>query len=135
MADTAITSRETRARVVRHVFEYYSASALTTGTAKKEWIVPFACKIIDIIVDSETASVGGAADDLIDVNVNGTSIFVDTHTNQPTLTKTNTGFWATTLIPTDTVNLAAGDILSIDVDQVDTTGSARVKVAISVAVR
>lgn len=132
MADTAITPQFTNARSVDAVLEHYSAAALTTGTAKYEWIVPFFARILTVIIDSETASSGGADDDIIDVNINGTTIFT-TQANRPTLTKTNTGAWTEITPEVDIVR--PGDIISYDVDQIDTTGSARVKILILLGAR
>lgn len=132
MADNAITSRFSRANSVDLVLEYYSSAAITTGTAKKEWIVPFACRILDVILDSETAN-SGEATDIADVNKNGTTIYT-TQANRPTLGTSNTGLWAEAAEP-EIVTLEAGDILSLDIDQIATTGSARVKAAILLGVR
>lgn len=135
MVDNAIDSLFKQAYNVDHILEHYVAAALTTGTAKKEWVIPFFCRILDVIIDSETASSGGANDDIIDVNINGTTIYT-TQGNRPTLTKTNTGLWARGEPEAGGAGVAGmsilrpGDILSYDVDQVDTTGSARVKVTI-----
>ena len=129
MADAPITSRARRAFPVRHIFHHYNAAAITAGTVKCEWIVPFDCRILDVICDSETASVGGTSD-IIDVNVNGTTIYT-TQANRPTALSTNTGMFTEAGEP-EVTRLKAGDVLSYDVDQVCATGSARFKIAIVV---
>ena len=131
MADTAIDSQAKRANVVRHQLTHYIAAALTTGTSKWEWIVPFYCKILDVICDSETAN-SGEATDIIDVNLNGTTIYT-TQANRPTLGTANTGLFARGQAEVE--ELRPGDIVSFDVDQIATTGSARFKINILLGVR
>lgn len=129
MADTVITSRNRRAFNVRHIFSHYSSAALTATATKWEWVVPFDCHILDVICDSETAGSGGTSD-IIDVNVNGTTIYT-TQANRPTLLVGNTGLFTEAGEPS-THQLVAGDVLSYDVDQIATTGSARFKIAVLV---
>jgi len=61
MVDTAIVSRVSRADHVDAILEYYSNAAITATTEKREWVVPFYGKILDVIVDSETAGSGGTS--------------------------------------------------------------------------
>lgn len=129
MSDAAIAPRLTIFGEYIHFFEHYSNSALTAAAAKKEWIVPFRGRIIDVIIDSETANSGEQAD-IADVNINGTTIYT-TQANRPTLGAANTGMWAEAGEP-EVTTLLAGDILSLDIDQIATTGSARVKALIIV---
>ena len=114
------------------VFSHYVNGALTTGTEKCEWIVPFNCQILSVICDSETAGVTGGTSDIIDVNKNGTTIFT-TQSRRPTLLYLDTGQFTTGVL--EIISLSVGDILSYDVDQICTTGSARFKIAILVAPR
>ena len=130
MADAPITSRMPRSFSVRGAFQHYIAAALTTGAAKWEWIVPYECRIVDVICDSETAGAGGTSD-IIDVNKNGTTIYT-TQANRPTLLTTNTGMFTEAGEP-EITRLVAGDVLSFDVDQVAATGSARFKITILTA--
>ena len=132
MADNVIVSRASRANTVDLVLEHYTSAALTAATEKKEWVIPFYCRIIDVIIDSETAN-SGEADDIADVNINGTTIYT-TQANRPTLTLSNTGLWAEAAEPEVTA-LSPGDIISYDIDQIATTGSARVKVTILLGMR
>ena len=129
MTDFPITSRAPRLGVPRHVFAHQITAALTTGTEKWEWIVPFSCKILDVICDSATAGSGGTSD-IIDVNLNGTTIYT-TQGNRPTLLAADTGMFTEAGEP-EVTGLVAGDIISLDVDQVASTGSARFKIAIVV---
>lgn len=128
MTDFPITPRVARG-VTLHTFNHYIAAALTTGTAKWEWICPFYATIRDVLCDSETAGQTGGTSDIIDVNKNGTTIFT-TQGNRPTLLYQDTGMF-TRGYP-EITSLQPGDILSFDVDQVCTTGSARFKIAIVV---
>lgn len=127
MTAQTVVSRHTRALPVRHVMQFETVAALTTGTAKGTRLVPFYARILDVIARSGTAGSGGTSD-IIDVNLNGTTIFT-TQGNRPTLLQGDTGWWsvsglgATSPVP-DVVMLAPGDIISYDVDQQATTGSA-----------
>jgi hypothetical protein len=133
MTDRAITTNMRRGRGPNlHVFEYNSTAALTATANKKEWIAPFAGKIVDVICDSETAGSGGVSD-IIDININGTTIYT-TQANRPTLLVGDTGLFTEASEP-EVVEFRAGDILGIDVDQIATTGSARFKCAIVVVER
>lgn len=133
MTDFAITSRVTRADHVDMVLEHYTNAAITTGNQKKEWVIPFYYRILDVIVDSETAGQTGGTSDIIDVNINGTTVYT-TQANRPTLLLADTGMWTETGEPE--VNTGGpGDIISYDIDQICTTGSARVKVTILLGMR
>jgi hypothetical protein len=129
MPDLAITSRGSRAFPIRAVLEWYLNGALTTGSNKKEWIVPFFGRILDVICDSEVAGSGGVSD-IIDIHLNGTTIYT-TQARRPTLVVGDTGMFAEAAEP-EIRNLRPGDILSLDVDQIATTGSSRFKAAIVV---
>lgn len=133
MTDTSITSRVTKANLIDIILQDYSNGAITTGTSKKEWIVPAYGRILDVIVDSETAGQTGGTSDIIDVNINGTTIYT-TQGNRPTLLLNDTGMWTEAAEP-EVTTLSPGDIISYDVDQVCTTGSARVKVTILIGMR
>ena len=138
MPDNAITLLRTKFGNKVLSFTDYVSGALTAATIKKEWVVPFFCSIVDVIVDSETNGVGGGTGTIIDVNRNGTSIYT-TQANRPTLRANDTGNykWQTNgtvprQIP-DVTRLVPGDVLSYDVDQIQTTsGVTRTKIAIIV---
>ena|SRR3972149_1693266 len=132
MVDTAIVSRVSRADHVDAILEYYSNAAITATTEKREWVVPFYGKILDVIVDSETAGSGGTSD-IADVHLNGVTIYT-TQGNRPTLLLADTGLWTEAAEPEITA-VSPGDIISLDIDQICTTGSARVKVAILLGMR
>lgn len=130
MTDFPASSRSPQLGVPRQVFNHYIAAALTAATVKWEWIVPFNCRLRDVICDSETAGSGGTSD-IIDVNRNGTTIYT-TQANRPTLLVGDTGMFTEAGEP-EVTGFLAGDILSFDVDQIATTGSARFKIAIVVS--
>ena len=125
---TVITRRHFGAAPV--VFEFTNLAALTAAADKARFIVPFDCVIVDVLVDSETVGSGGTSD-IIDIHKNGTTIFT-TQANRPTLLVGDTGAWTKAGKP-EVAQCRAGDILTIDVDQIATTGSALVTVAIILA--
>lgn len=127
MADTAITSRQARQGAGALVLSHYIAAALTAAATKWEWIVPFNGSIVDVICDSETAN-SGEATDIVDVNINGTTIYT-TQANRPILGASDTGLFVEAA-PPEVTTVRAGDIISFDVDQIATTGSARFKISI-----
>ena len=130
MADTAVTSRVTRYGEIVDILRDKNVAALTSGASKGEWVITCYCKIADVICNSETAGSGGTSD-LIDVNINGTTIYT-TQGNRPTLLQADTGMFTEALAgPDETlISLVPGDIVSWDVDQVSTTGSARFTITI-----
>ena len=133
MADNAITVRNPRVGPMGLVIlSHYSNAALTAATNKQEWIVPINGVIVDVVADSETAN-SGESTDIIDVNRNGTTIYT-TQANRPILGAADTGLFVEAGEPEVTA-VRAGDILSYDVDQIATTGSARFKIAIVIAGR
>ena len=125
MTDFPITPRIARGPQVI-TFSHYIAAALTTGAAKWEWICPFYATIRDVICDSETTGSGGTSD-IVDVNKNGTTIYT-TQDNRPTLLSGDTGMF--TRGNPGVTALNPGDVLSFDIDQVASTGSARFKISI-----
>lgn len=138
------------------LLQWYSNSAITTGV-KKEWVSGSYYRIKDILIDSATGSVGNVPD-IIDININGTSIFANEGASilgdgneidrRPFINPGDTGLWQDrgsirpgytggspnqpTVAPTVSgrVVIVPGDIVAVEVDQVAGTGSARVKVCI-----
>lgn len=119
MALVPVTTRHNRAFPVRAILETFISAALTTGTNKYVWIVPFTGRIADVIVYSGAAGSGGTST-IFDVNVNGTTIYT-TQANRPTLLVANYGMYAEAGEPQVTA-VKAGDVVAIDVDQISTTG-------------
>ena len=127
MVDTAITIKVPHGNQLNRVLHYYSNAALTASTSIREWVIPAYYRILQVIVDSETTNIGAGVD-RIDVNVNGTSIYSAT-ADKPYLTPGDTGQWKSSDNYV-TQDLVPGDVVSFDVDNIATTGSARVKVNI-----
>ncbi|KKM80337.1 hypothetical protein LCGC14_1340930 [marine sediment metagenome] len=129
MTDVAVTVggiREGRFGTGLVVLEGYSLAAIT-ATTFKDWICPIHGRIVDVVVDSETAN-SGESSDIMDVDINGTTIYT-TQGNRPTLPTSDTGLWAEAAEPEITV-VRPGDIITATVDQIATTGSARVKMLV-----
>lgn len=132
MADTPITVRRGFGRAI-HYFQHYSNGAITAGTNKQEWIMGFHGRIVDVICDSGAAG-SGSDGDVIDVNINGTTIYT-TQGNRPTLDSGDTGMFAEAGEP-EVTTFVPGDVLSYDVDAVASGGgSSRFKIVIIVAER
>lgn len=129
MTDNAITKvREGRAGAGLIYMEHYQLAAIT-AVRFYEWICPIAGRIVDVIVDSEVAN-SGESTDIIDIDKNGTTIYT-TQANRPTLVASDTGLWAEAGEP-EITGVLAGDVINCSVDQIATTGSARVKVLVIV---
>jgi hypothetical protein len=129
MADTAISSRAGRANGVAHIFEWSDEAAMTTGI-KAKFIVPFFCRIKDVIIDMATAG-SGAGDTIFDVHLNGTTIYT-TQANRPQLDTADTGMAAEANEPEITA-LRPGDVLELECDAIPaTTGHAKVAASIVV---
>ena len=129
MTDLPISSLSSRFGVNMTKFEDYSNGAITAGNQKREWMVTFNGHIVDVIADSGV--VGGNSDqaDIIDVDLNGTTIYT-TQGNRPSLPQGDTGLFTEAAEPEITA-LRVGDILSYNVDQVDGGGgSSRFKLTI-----
>ena len=92
MADTAITSRVSRYHEVEEILRHVSPAATTTGTYKWEWPILCFARIADVICNAETIGVDGTST-IIDVNVNGTTIYT-TQDNRPTLLLAETGLFS-----------------------------------------
>lgn len=126
MADVATTSRDPRMGSGKLVLTDYIAAAATAGTAKREWSMPFACRLTALIVAFEGAGVG-AGSTILDFNKNGTTIFT-TQANRPTIATADTGMAAQAAPPEDTI-FSPGDVFSYDVDAIPaTTGHTRMTV-------
>lgn len=98
---------------------FHVTGAQTTGTAKNEpqeyWQMPYPAEIDEVRIHLGTANTGATF--LVDVNINGTTIFT-TQANRPTIAISGTD--ATSGAP-DTTKFAKNDRLSFDVDQIGST--------------
>ena len=131
MTDTNITVRRAFGELV-HLLQHQSTAAITAAADKWQWVIPFPARIVDVICNIETAGSGGVSD-IIDVNLNGTTIYT-TQANRPTSLVGNTGLFTEDSEPEITI-LRTGDILSYDVDQVCTTGGAKFSITIVISQR
>ena len=127
MTANTITSRKQRLGVGDDILRFHTVAALTAAADKWAWLITRNCYIIDVIIVSKTAGSGGVSD-IADVNINGTTIYT-TQANRPTLLVGDTGLWTEAAEP-EVVSLVTGDVVSVDIDQVCTTGSAKVSFSI-----
>ncbi len=93
------------------VFSRAGTLIVTAGSGRH--YVLRACKILGVVAAVGTAPTGASI--LIDVNKNGTTVFT-TQANRPAIAAAATKV-ASPAVPDVTV-LAAGDLLSVDIDQV-----------------
>lgn len=99
---------------------FTKTGTLATGTGTIPFRVPVAMTIQHVRLACGTAPTGAAI--LVDVNKGGTTIFT-TQANRPTIATSATSETATTA--PDVTSLAAGDKLTVDIDQIGSsvTGS------------
>lgn len=107
---------------------FYKSGTLTTTTGTQRLPIDGTCTVVGTRLMVGTAPVG--ANIIVDVNKNGSTIYT-TQANRPAITAgQNAGGPGTT---PDVTALAAGDYLSIDIDQVgSTTAGSDLTVAIIV---
>lgn len=108
------------------VFSMMTDEVLATGT-KARFIAPCDGKIVGIKACSLTAPAGSSI--LLDVNKGGTTIFT-TQANRPTIAASATT--ATLAGNPEVVEFSAGDVFTVDVDQVG-SGTAGTGFTVSVA--
>ena len=95
---------------------FFNSGTAAAGTGAGRYPVPSATTIKHVLATAATAPTG--ADLIFDVNLNGTTIFT-TQSNRPTISATTHAQSAT---PTpDTTAVAAGDYLTVDIDQIGST--------------
>ena len=87
-------------------------AANSVAAGKAIFRVPFACKIKAISIAVDIAPTGASA--IFDIHKNGTTLFT-TQANRPTVAAAAVS--ASVALP-DVTTLAAGDVLTIDCDQV-----------------
>jgi hypothetical protein len=105
----------------------YSSGAQTTGTKKGQLIVPVAGTIVGYAVNLETPPTGATF--IVDLNKGGTTLFT-TQANRPIIPIAASP--ASTTLP-DVVAVAAGDLLSYDIDQIGSgTAGSGLNVAIAI---
>jgi hypothetical protein len=90
-------------------------AVLAVGTGAQRFYAPYPCTIVQVRINVVTAPTGASL--IVDVNKNGTTIF-GTQSARPTIPAAA----VTAVSGTPTVaTLAAGDYLTIDIDQVGST--------------
>lgn len=104
------------ARLAKPDVEVFShPGTLDVGAGSGRFVFPFAATISEVRMVVGTAPSGASL--ICDVNKNGTTIFT-TQANRPTISSNQTTSPAAT--PAVTA-VAAGDVLSVDIDQVGST--------------
>lgn len=89
-----------------------TAGAASAGAGAMRLGIPFASRLLGVAISAGTAPAG--ADLILDVNVNGTTVF-PTQSGRPRILA---GANAGTVQLSQPVTLAPGDYITIDVDQV-----------------
>lgn len=95
---------------------FSKSGTLGTGTGTFRLYFPAASTIVDAWASVGTAPTGASL--IVDVNHNGTTIFT-TQTNRPTIAAS--GFYDASGTPDGDVTVAAGEYLTVDIDQVGST--------------
>ena len=101
-------------------------TALTTGTAKVTFRMPWAFRLYDLSASLTTAQASGSIF-TVDVNVDGTSIISTKLTIGNTETTSTTAATAFAFASTDT-KIDKGAVITIDIDQIGTSGAKGLKV-------
>lgn len=98
--------------VVSQAQAFFATGDLTVRQGKSPFPAPFAMTIQGVRAAVGTAPAG--ADVIVDVNVNGTTIFT-TQANRPTIEAASTSSPEAT---PDVTSVVAGDLITVDIDQV-----------------
>lgn len=117
MAAKPVTSKRQRWGAGFLCLQHFIDGDVNAGTDLARWIVPISGRIVDIIAVSRVAGTGGGST-ILDIHKNGTTIFT-TQANRPTLEDQDSGMYTAGAPEVPTVR--AGDILSLDVDAVNTS--------------
>lgn len=105
-------------------------TALTTGTAKATFRMPYACKLTTTLPRASVNTVSSSGIVTVDINKNGTSILTNKLTIDANEKTSVTAAIATTLVSTPTT-FASDDEITMDID-VAGTGAKGLKVALYV---
>jgi len=105
-----------------------AAGALTVGTNKDFLVVPIAGSITAVYLYRETA--GSSSSTILDVHKNGTTLWT-TGGNRPQIAFDDSDKKVAATLP-DVVAVAAGDILTLDVDQVEAGSPADAVLTLSI---
>ena len=133
MTNIPITTRNSRIEAGMHIFHFYQSAELTDAVTNwAEFVSPFACRIVDVIGHSNAAGSGGTST-IMDVHINGTTIYT-TQANRPTLLAADDGMYGEAGLPEIDI-IDAKDIITVDIDQVATTGPTVTSIQIVVTAR
>jgi len=110
------------------VLQFQSLGTLTAAAGKAFVVAPHAGVIKNVVAKVGTAPTGATL--IVDINKNGTTIFT-TQANRPTVAVSATA--AALAGQPDVTTFAAGDLLSIDIDQIGSSvAGANLALALSV---
>ena len=110
------------------VLQFQSVGTLTAAAGKAFVVAPYGGTIKKIAATVGTTSAGSSI--IVDINKNGTTIFT-TQGNRPTIAAA--AVVATLAGTPNVVTFAAGDLLSVDIDQIG-SGTAGSNLGVSVLV-
>ncbi len=116
--------------VTRHHITAYGAAAVTVGQILGREVMTFKGKIAAVRVNGITAG-SGTGYTTIDVQINGSSIW-DHYDNRPTLLAVSTGEFTNAPPSPKCRDINPGDIVTITVPSISTTGHARLCVTATV---
>jgi hypothetical protein len=102
-----------------YILELTAPGTITAAASKSVKAAPFAGKISNIVASIGTPG-SGVTNTVADVHINGTTIFGDA--TKVTLAST-TGVASYSALATQPTNVAAGDIFTLDLDSVPTSGA------------
>jgi hypothetical protein len=88
---------------------------LSVGSGQERFRIPSAGSLKTIATTLASAPTGASV--IVDVNVNGVSIFAAAPANRPTIAVSTTDSGPVTV----TTSVAAGDVVTVDVDQIGST--------------
>lgn len=137
MTAQSVTPRVTRYGEIGEILRDQSVAAISTSS-EGGWIVPCYGRIKEVFCHSGTAGSGGTSD-IVDVLLNGTTIFT-TQDNRPTLLVGDTGVFTqsglgTHIVQPEVDSVKPGDKIKWVVDQQATTGSALFTITILISRR
>ena len=113
---TAI-GQKIKAVQVHQIVLSIASDPLVVGTGIVQFVAMRACTITGVRATVAVGKAPTGANIIFDVSKNGTTIFT-TQGNRPSIVATNT---VGALATPDITSLAAGDVLTVDVDQVGST--------------
>ncbi len=96
----------------------YPGVIAVVANASMRWYIHAASTIVGVQASLMTAPAASSV--IVDVNKNGTTIFT-TQANRPTIA--TSGFYSGNVTNMDVTSLAAGDYLSVDIDQIGTNAA------------